>query len=97
MPNSTNINKYPVLLFDAFQKAGQEDPVYLLCRSPAAARNLRSLCYTLRGLLAASPEPWHQELAANVQNRKFYIDARTLAIASPMFIAQQSATIEDTQ
>ena len=93
MPNSRNIHQYPVLLFEAFERASVEDPVTLSAATPSAARNLRSLCYTLRGLLRASPEEWHQTLHAHVQQRKFYIDGSNLLIASPMLIAQRSATI----
>jgi hypothetical protein len=94
MPNSQNIDRYPVLLFDAFGRAREEDPVTLHATSPYAAKNLRSLCYTLRGLLRASSEGWHQELYRAVQHRKFYIDGSALLIASPMLLAQRSATLE---
>lgn len=88
MPNSTDIGKYPVILLDAFHKAEKEDPVVIDCSTPQAARNLRSLCYTLRRLLSRSPEPWHTELATFVAKRKFYIDGHNLVISSPMYQAQ---------
>ena len=88
MPNSPDIGKYPVILLDAFHKAEKEDPVVIQCSSPSAAKNLRSLCYTLRRLLSSSTEPWHLDLATFVSKRKFYIDGSNLVISSPMYQAQ---------
>jgi hypothetical protein len=93
MPNSQSIDKYPVLLFEAFERTRQEDEVVLQCLSPSAAKNLRSLCYTLRQLLRKSPVDWHQALALTVADRKFYIDGSRLIIGRSMLTAQHSATI----
>jgi len=84
MPNSQNLLRYPVLLFQAFDLVGTTDHLVLACDSPQHARNLRSLCYTMRKLLAASPDEGHQQLYANVRTKKFFVDGHSLVIAEPM-------------
>jgi hypothetical protein len=83
MPNSRDLTKYPVFLFEALRQTEHGD-VHIQCKSKGAAQNLRSQMYTLRRLLQLSPEPQWQELAAVVEKKKFYVDADTVIIADPM-------------
>jgi hypothetical protein len=92
MPNSRDINKYPVLLFEAFRQASEEATT-LQCATPQAAKNLRSLMYTLRQLLLQSPVDWHRELARGVAGRQFYINGSTVVISSPLHFITQDVTI----
>lgn len=92
MPNSRDISKYPVLLFEVFRQATGE-AVTIQCATPQAAKNLRSLMYTLRQLLLQSPEDWHRELARGVAGRKFYINGSTIVVSTPMHFITQDVTI----
>lgn len=96
MPNSQRIESYPVLLFEAFNKAAQQEPVRITCETHTRAATLRSYAYTLRKLLRASPEDWHQQLASLVNDMKFYVDGTQFIIAPPMYTITQGAHIEDS-
>ena len=95
MPNSQRIESYPTLLFDAFHKAAGQEPVRITCDTHTRATTLRSYAYTLRKLLRASPEDWHQQLASLVNDMKFYVDGTQFIIAPPMYTVTQGAHLEN--
>lgn len=94
MSNPREIEKYPVLLFDAFRQAGETGTATIRAASPDAARSIRGLAYTLRRLLVASTLEWHRDLAAGVAKKKFYLDGPCIVIASPMHGIQSTAVLE---